>query len=109
MTKPIVQDGWQLVGHDPELRRSLWATLDENLEWVFRVDYEVDHLLQANHEENIEQKNKPFQEWHKVASVPVGQYHKDLDEAADQNDDAYIRKYLNDPDNRKFRTFRNRS
>lgn len=108
MTKEIKVNGWTLVEYTPSLDRSLWAMFQDG-RWVFRVDYGVDNILKLNNEDSIRTKNERFGEWRKVASVPIGHWHKALDEAATNDDDNYIRRHLNDPDNRKFRTFRNKS
>ena len=110
--QPIYDDkGWLLLGYDQELGRTLWGALDDDNEIVIRADYDVTPILEANDADRNAPENmsRRFGEWERVASVPIGQLHKDLDPALDQNDDKYIRRYLNDPDHRKFRTFRSRS
>ena len=104
-------NGWMLAGHDPELQRTLWVGLDDNGNQVWQSRQEVGGLLDLNKQEKNapENKKRRFREWEKVASVPLVLDTKHLSEANDQKDDAYIRRFLNDPDNAHLRTFRNRS
>ena len=50
-------------------------------------------------------QNKRHGDWSRIASIPLNIYHEQLAEAQSQKDEKYMSKWLNDPDNRAFRTF----
>jgi hypothetical protein len=43
-------------------------------------------------------------DWHRVASVPMNLFFAQLQEAHTEGDERYISRWLNDSDNRAFRT-----
>ena len=106
------ENGWILVEYDTALKRGLWCWIDpEDGSYIFQTRYDVDECLAENTRElndALDPKVNRIGDWDHVASIPVGKFHADLDDAIDNEDDSYIRKYLNDPDNKKFRTSRTR-
>lgn len=102
---PIIRDGdWWLVSHDEKLGRTVWATENPDGSTTYRTDYRVDPLI----DQNAAQRNiagKGFKgDWHQVASVPLNVYWDQLAEASRQGDDKFISRWLNDSDNRAWRT-----
>ena len=101
-----------MVEYNTELRRGLWCFIDTVTgDMTFQVRYDVDDLLSVNDKirnEAVDPKTNKLGDWVHTASIPVGKYHADLDEALDNDDDKYFRRYLNDPDNRRLRTSRTR-
>lgn len=103
----IREGDWEL---DHELSiigtRYVWKRWDgEKL--TVRTDYPVDHILEANKAAMNESAGARFGEMTKVASIPVGLLYNEklgLNEAFKQQDLAYLKKFLNDSDNRALRT-----
>jgi hypothetical protein len=99
------KDGeWSLVDHDFKLKRTVWARENPDGSTTYRTDYAVDPLIDMN----TAQRNmaaKGFQgDWHHVASVPLNVAWEKLVEPLRQGDDAYVSRFLNDSDNRAWRT-----
>ena len=101
----IIRDGeWWLVDHDLKLGRTVWARDLPDGRTEVRADYVVDPTI----EENKAMRNMASDgwkgDWHKIASVPLNIFHDQLAEASRQDDEKYISKWLNDADNRAWRT-----
>lgn len=100
-----IKDGdWELVQYDRSLKRSVWRYFD-GLKTHYRHTYEVDDILNANRIEQNATHGQKWGEWRKVASIPAGIFFDSLGVAQQQRDEKYINKFLNDSDNRAFRTF----
>jgi hypothetical protein len=101
-----IRDGeWTLFDHDLETGRTIWWSLDENGASLFRVDMPVDSVIEANAEAYKDAEGARFGEWARVASVPLTLLHSSgLHEAHLQEDQKFISKWMNDGDNRAFRT-----
>jgi len=101
----ITDGDWLLFEHDPETGRTIWMMTDENGDTVFRIDTPVDHLIKANAEAYSQAEGKRFGEWARIASVPFDlERSSGLAEAHAQGDQKFISRWLNDGDNRAFRT-----
>lgn len=104
---PAVRDGdWQLHDYDPVTGRSVWALFDGE-KTVLRIDTPV----QATIDENAAIRNATPDGWkgdyHRVASVPMQLLYDEnlgLNKAIQQGDDRFISRFLNDADNRAWRT-----
>ncbi len=103
-------DGWLLIDHDPLMGRTIWAKQEWDGNQVvthYRTDYQVDKLIGENQEHRNASQNKRFGDWERVASIPLNTlYDSGLSEAAENDDQKFMSRWLNDPDNRAFRTFR---
>lgn len=100
----IVRDGdWRLFDYDVKTGRQVWVT-EHDGKTTFRTDYPVQPTI----DENTAMRNMANPGWagdyHRVASIPLNVFHDQLAEASRQNDDAYISRWLNDSDNRAWRT-----
>lgn len=103
----LIRDGdWTLYEHDHATGRTVWHLFDGEKD-VFRVDYPVDATIA----ENAAIRNEASRAWkgdyHRIASIPLGLLHDEkigLMEASRQGDDRYLSKWLNDIDNRAWRT-----
>lgn len=101
----IIRDGeWTLFDHDFKLKRTTWARQNPDGSTTYRTDYHVDDTLDANAAMRSAASKDWKGDWHKVASIPLGVYYDKLDEAVRQDDMAYVSRFLNDADNRAFRT-----
>ncbi len=103
----MIRDGdWTLIEWDAVMKRSVWALHDTygNITTT-RTDYRVDGLI----DQNAEVRNIAEKQWrgdyHRVASIPLNVlWDSGLVEAQSQNDDKWISNWLNDGDNRAWRT-----
>lgn len=103
----VIKDGdWVLHDYDPVTGRSVWALFDGE-KTVFRIDTPV----QATLDENARVRNDAPSGWkgdyHRVASVPMQLLYDEnlgLNKAIQQGDDKYLSRWLNDSDNRAWRT-----
>lgn len=98
------ENGFELVDYDHVTGRSVWAYFDGE-KTVYRTDYPVEHLVSTN----AEQRNMARKDWagdlHHVASVPLNvAWDSGLVDAQSQGDDKYLSKWLNNSDNRAWRT-----
>ena len=101
----IVRDGaWTLFDSDIKLGRYVWARRNDDGSTIFRTDYHCKPTIDANTaQRNLAQKGWAG-DWHHVASVPLNLFYDKLAEATRQNDQKYLSKWLNDSDNRAWRT-----
>lgn len=100
----MIRDGsWYLVDHDHQLGRTVWATDNGDGTTTYRTDYAVQPTIDLNTaQRNMAQKGWAG-DYHHVASIPLNVYYDQLAEAARQNDEQYLSKWLNDSDNRAWR------
>ena len=102
---PKIKDGeWTLFDWDALTGRSVWYLEDGN-KTHWRTDYPVESTLSENTAvRNIAQKAWTG-DYHRVASIPLNvAYDSGMVDASSQNDTKYMSKWLNDPDNRGWRT-----
>lgn len=100
-----VMDGdWSLFDYDVKTGRQVWVLHNDDGSMTFRTDYPV----QATIDTNTAQRNLSQDNWagdiHQIASIPLNVYYDQLAEATKQDDQAFISKWLNDSDNRAWRT-----
>ena len=105
--EPEIWDGaWKLMEHDPLTGRSVWMTVQDD-QYVFRVDMPLDDIFTANNDAVIETNGRRFGDYNRVASVPHHLiYQNGLNDAVEQQDSRWLSRWLNDSDNKKFRTSR---
>jgi hypothetical protein len=101
----LIRDGdWTLIDHDLKLGRTVWAKRNPDGSETFRTDYTVDPVI----DNNAAVRNMASDGWkgdyHRVASIPLNVFHANLAEAANQGDDRFLSRWLNDDDNRAWRT-----
>ena len=100
----IYHDGWRLWDWDPATGRSIW-TCQQDGQTIFRVDYPIDGVVRANAEMRAETAGQRHGEWEKIASMPLNLFHSSgYAEASQQGDRKWMKRFLNDPDNRAWRT-----
>ncbi len=101
----IIRDGeWTLFDHDFKLKRTVWVRSNPDGSQTFRTDYAVEDTIEANATMRANVSQGWQGDWHKVASIPLNIYHDKLAEAVKQDDMAYLSRFLNDSDNRAWRT-----
>lgn len=102
-----VRDGdWSLMSWDAATGRTVWQMFDGE-KTVFRVDTPV----AATIEDNLIARNAAASGWkgdyHRIASVPMQLLYDEnlgLNKAIQQGDDRHLSRWLNDGDNRAWRT-----
>lgn len=107
MTDRVYDGDWRLFSHDPETGKKVWH-LDMGSHIVVRTDTPVDALFDQNAEDLNNSIGQRWGNGRRVASIPMDVYFAHLAQARKDGDTAYIRKFLNDSDNAKFRTFAGR-
>lgn len=101
----MIFDGdWALLDHDAATGRTVWVRDNGDGTMTARTDYPHDALLSENAAFRNALDPGWKGDWHRVASIPLNIFHDQLGEAARQNDDKYISKWLNDADHFGFRT-----
>ena len=100
----IKEGGWVLQSWDPASGRSVWR-YDDGQAVHYRTDYPMDGILRDNTAHRNDSAGQRFGEGKRVASIPLNIFYDQLEEAHSQGDDKYLSKWLNDSDNRGFRTF----
>lgn len=99
------RDGdWELVDHDFHMKRTTWARGNPDGSTTYRTDYAIDDTIEANKAMRNAASNNWAGDWHKVASIPLGVYYDKLHDAVQQDDMAHVNRFLNDGDNRAWRT-----
>ncbi|WP_455918763.1 hypothetical protein [Ensifer canadensis] len=101
----IIRDGgWTLYEHDMMTGRSVWHYFDGEKD-VFRVDYPVDNLISENQEVRNSAEKAWRGDWHRVASIPLNIAHDSgIVQAHSEGDDKFVKHFLNNSDNRAWRT-----
>lgn len=103
----MIRDGdWTLFDHDFHTGRTVWHMYDGEKD-VYRVDYPVDATVAENKAIRNEADRAWKGDYHRIASIPLGVLFNEqtgLAEASRQHDDKYLSKWLNDSDNRAWRT-----
>lgn len=100
----ITDGDWVLVDHDFHMKRTVWARQNPDGSTTYRTDHHVDDTIEANRDMRNNASKGWSGDWHKVASIPLGVYYDKLHAAVNQDDMGYVNRFLNDADNRAFRT-----
>ena len=100
----IIVDGWELLEFDPVTQKSVWG-IEDGDQIIIREDQPVDALLKQNREAFNSAPDHWQGDWHRVASIPLNVlYNSGMDDAIGQKDDRWTARWLNDSDNRAWRT-----
>lgn len=107
MSDIVDEYGFTLVMHDPWSGKTVWRK-EAMGEITYRTDERVDELLRHNTEVRNNSSGNAFGDWTKIASIPSNVLWDEktgLMDAFRYKDDRYLSKWLNDGDNRAWRTF----
>ena len=101
----IQHDGWTLYEWDPKIGRQVWYRENPDGSVTWRSDYEVEPTIDIN----AAQRNMAAPGWagdyHHVASIPLNiLYDSGMAQAHTEGDNAFVSRWLNDSDNRAWRT-----
>lgn len=105
----MIRDGnFTLVDYDYHTGRSVWHYFDGE-KTIVRTDYPVDNLIKQNQFTRNETAGNKMGDWVKVASIPLNvAYDSGLVQAQAEGDDKFVKRFLNDGDNRAWRSFEGR-
>lgn len=101
-----IRDGqWELHDYDFATGRSVWRYWDGE-EWQIRVDTPVDNIVRENEFTRNATAGNLMGDWVKIASIPLNHaYEQNLVRAHSEGDDAFVSRWLNNSDNRAWRSF----
>lgn len=81
-----------------------WHYNTETDEATVETSQNVTAIIEENKQDfNLQEKHTKYGEWSKVASIPLSIYFE-LKAQGKLDDQAYMKRWLNDPENRYFRT-----
>lgn len=107
MAAPVDGD-WQFFSHDPQTGVTVWV-LDLGTHLAVRRDIPVDDLLDDIAAERSANEGKGWGDGKVIGSVPLGlAYSSGYMKARQEGDEAWIRRFWNNPDHRRLRTFEGR-
>lgn len=95
----------KLFDYDPETGTTKWWHYDADKdEATIETEFQAGNIIEANKEEfNSIDERARWGEWSKVASIPMTLFYR-LKQQGIIDDPAAMKKWLNDPDNKLFRT-----
>lgn len=95
----------KLFDYDPETGTTKWWHYDADKdEAKIETVFEVGDIIEANKAEfNSTDERARWGEWSKVASIPMALFYR-LKQQGIIDDQAAMKRWINDPDNRLFRT-----
>lgn len=104
----VDEEDWELVSDNPRTGCITWRKCKhtpQGFVWTYKYDYYCDETVETN----LQQRNMAMRGWkgdmHHVAAIPAGMaFNGYFAEALAQHDETSMKKWLNDPDNRGFRT-----
>lgn len=101
-----MDDGdWVLIEQTPDFRR--WELDIGNNQVVRRTEYLMDEdLFEANMRQLNDSDGDRWGDGKVVASIPMNEFFKKLGPAVKAGDREYVKKFLNDGDNRRYRRFK---
>ena len=97
--------GKRLFDFDPETGTTKWWHYDaEKDEATIETVFEVGDLIEQNKKQYADTDERArYGEWSRVASIPMALFYR-LKAKGIIDDQAAMKRWLNDPDNRFFRT-----
>lgn len=100
-----IKDGdWTLFDYDVKSGRQVWALENGDGTTTFRTDYPAQAVVDLNTAQRNLSRPGWAGDYHQIASIPLNVFHDQLAEASRQGDDKYISRFLNNGDNRAWRT-----
>ena len=93
----------RLFSHDPLTGITKYFHVTENGEYVIETEQRLDVDDSNTRQRNLTDKRTAWGDVNKVASIPLSVYYR-LKREGIADDPKALKKWLNDPDNRVFRT-----
>jgi hypothetical protein len=100
----------RLVSRDATVGKETWAHIQDDGNMVFETKQNIDNLIKSNREQQNEYRKNSLigntqRHQQKVAEIPTALYHQLLLELGEPRDNPNgWKKWLNEYDNRVFRT-----
>lgn len=101
----ILDGDWQLWSHDPITGKRVWY-LEDDTTIIFRTETPVTDIIEDNKASFNASDGRRWGDGQVAASIPLDFYYRHILPARKAGDSAYIKRILNDPDYRAFRTFK---
>lgn len=106
MSERVMDGDWRLLDYDEASGHARWFQQVDDTHFAIKdVYYETDALLDANAEKLNGSLGKRWGDGQVAASIPLNVFFKELAEPMRQKDRAYVKRWLNDGDHARFRTF----
>jgi hypothetical protein len=99
---------WLPWSYEPERGRYVEFMECEDGKIYFNTRTNVESLIESNKAAFNDSQDKRFGDGKVIASIDPATYFNKLVPARLAGDDAWLKRWLNDPDNRAYRTFRGR-
>lgn len=101
----LVRDGeWTLYSSDIKRGKFTWRRMNDDGSSTFRTDTICDPIIDVNTAQRNITNSGWGGDWHHIASIPKALVWSELMDASIQDDQKYISRWLNDSDNRAWRT-----
>jgi hypothetical protein len=97
---------WLPLCYDPVTRKLTTFMEDEQGGFFVNTETVVDELVEENKAAFNGSEGKRWGDGKVVASIDMPTYFQKIVPAKQAGDDAYIKRFLNDSDNRAYRTFK---
>lgn len=100
-----MSNGWYFMDDNPYLGVRRWG-LDTEDGTVIRTEYYMANaFMEANQQQRNHTAGERFGNFRHVASIPMHIWAREIVPRQQQLDQTSLKKWLNNPDNRAFRTF----
>jgi hypothetical protein len=96
---------WLPWSFDPVTNKKVSFCENEDGSILWHTETVVEELVEQNKAAFNDSEGKRWGDGKVVASIDLPTYFNKIVPAKQNGDDAYIKRWLNDPDNRAFRTF----
>lgn len=97
--------GWYLMSDNPLLGVRRWGLDNENGTLIRTEYYAANVFMEANRQQLNATAGERFGDFRHVASTPMHIWAREIAPRRRQGDEASVRRWLNDSDQRPFRTF----
>jgi hypothetical protein len=97
---------WLPWSFDPVTRKRVSFCEQENGKILWHTETVVEELVEANKEAFNDSEGKRWGDGKVVAKIDMPTYYNKILPAKQAGDDAWVKRFLNDPDNRAYRTFK---
>lgn len=104
----VPRDGdWRLLSDDPVTGLRRWQLLTEDDRIIIKTEHtKMETVLAVNRADYNESYGQRWGGGKRIASIPMHIFFRQIQPRLQQRDDKSLSNWLNDPDNRGFRTFR---
>ena len=97
----------KILDYDPLTKTTQWYHYDESTkQHALETEQDVTHIIEDSKSlfNQVDERANWKGDTHRIASIPMSIYHELAKISNNFKDQKVIKKWLNDPDNRVFRT-----